>query len=154
MSSGTAAAQGMMQGGAMGSAAGPWGAAIGAGLGGIIGYLGHEDQERRARKAHEKNERLKRERNRYSAFFGQRPDQMTARVSGSPVAATVSGLTQGAHFGNQMANLYSKTKTKPEPYLENVDYGRIDSAPPRQVNPYEPNPEYYSPLNSRRTMYA
>ena len=100
--------QGAVQGAGAGATFGPWGAAIGAGIGGVLGYAGASDQEKKAKKAHKEQEEFRRAQNKYAAFFGKQPTMERARVEKSAIPGTVSGLTQGAQFGAQMGNMYKR----------------------------------------------
>ena len=141
----TAAGQGAVAGGVAGSQILPgYGTAIGAGIGGILGYVGASDEEKAAKEAHKKNEEYKRHQNKYAAFFGKQPTREQARAGKSPIPGLVSGLSNGGRLGGQIGNLYAK------PDIEAADMRSPDMsanyvAPEfrYQQNPYVMRPQEY-----------
>ena len=125
----TAAGQGALTGAAAGSQVMPgWGTAIGAGIGGIMGYVGASQQEKKNKQAHAEQEEFRRQQNKYAAFFGKQPTMERARVSQSAVPQMMSGLTQGAYTGGMIGNMYSD-KNKPN---------RFDPNTGKPINQFDP----------------
>ena len=105
----SAGMQGAASGAATGTAIAPgWGTVIGAGVGGLMGYMGAADQESKEKKAHKEQERLRREHNRYAAFFKKQPMMEQARQEKSLIPGINSGWTQGAQMGGMIGNLYKE----------------------------------------------
>lgn len=105
----TAGGQGAVQGAAAGTAIMPgWGTAIGAGVGGLMGYMGAADQESKAKKAHKEQEKFRRAQNKYAAFFGAQPSMERAYVGQSAIPGAMSGMTQGAQMGGMVGNMYKE----------------------------------------------
>ena len=153
MSSEQAAMQGAGTGAAAGSVGGPWGAVIGAGVGGLMGYLGAEEQERKAKKAHKKNEAIKRQQNRYAPFFGKQPRLEEVRTSGSSAGPAMGGAILGAEQGGKIANMYARSQgqSQPQPQIEQAQMPI--SSYVRRPNPNEVDPRTISPAIRRPPEY-
>ena len=127
----SAAGQGMVSGGVLGAQTGnPYGVAIGAGIGGLMGYFGAEQEEKSAAAAAKKNEEFKKHQNKYAAFFGKQPLLQHERTQRSPVPAAMSGMTQGAYMGGMIGNMYANRPKQ-------NDMGPV---PPSRFNPYTGEP--------------
>ena len=106
----TAGGQGAVSGAAAGTQISPgWGTVIGAGVGGLMGYMGASDREAKEKKAHKEQEKFRRAQNKYAAFFGVQPSMERARVERSEIPAMMSGMTQGAQMGGMIGNMYGQS---------------------------------------------